>query len=147
MYHYSLLLLHLIAATIWVGGHLFLVFRYLPIALKNRDVSILKDFKIKFEPIGIPALLVLIITGILMAYDYGVTITMWFSFSTPIEKVISIKLLLLFITLVFGLTADLFVFPKLTSKTINLVTFLIITVTVTGVAMLVLGSLVRIGGV
>ena len=91
-----ILIFHLLAATIWVGGHLFLAIRILPEALKKKDASILKNFKSKFEPVGMPSLLVLLITGILMAYHYNVTFTKWFSFSNAIEKVISIKLILLF---------------------------------------------------
>lgn len=94
MYHHFLLIIHLLAATIWIGGHLILTTRYLPEAIKTKDLEKLKTFKDKFEPIGMPSLIALVITGILMAYDYDVTITKWFSFSNGIEKVISIKLIL-----------------------------------------------------
>lgn len=146
MYHHILLILHLLAATIWVGGHLFLSIRFLPEAIKTKDVSIIQNFKDKFEPIGMPALIISILTGILMAYDYGVPFTKWFSFSTGIEKVVSLKLLLLFITVALAVNAQLFLFPKLTSKNLPKAALQIILVTLIGVTMLILGSLVRIGG-
>lgn len=144
--HHILLIFHLLAATIWVGGHLFLSIRFLPQSLKMKDASIIKMFKDKFEPIGLPSLLILLITGILMAYDYDVTFTKWFSFSNAIEKIVSIKLILLFSTLILAVNAQLFVFPKLTSEKLIPAAVQIISVTLIGVAMLVLGSFVRIGG-
>ncbi len=146
MYHHILLLLHLLAASIWVGGHLFLSLRFLPEAIKSKDVTVIQNFKDKFEPVGMPALVILLLTGILMAYDYDVTFTKWFSFSNAIEKVVSLKLILLMVTVGLAVNAQLFLFPKLTPKDLPKAALQIILVTVIGVAMLVLGSLVRIGG-
>ncbi|MBL0014220.1 MAG: copper resistance protein CopD [Flavobacterium sp.] len=146
MKHHLLLIVHLLAATIWVGGHLILSIRFLPQALKEKDASIIRNFKNKFEPVGLPSLLILLLTGILMAYDYNVTYTQWFSFEDSIEKVVSLKLLLLFITVALAINAQLFVFPKLSSEKLVPVAIQIIAVTILGVAMLVFGSLVRVGG-
>jgi putative copper export protein len=146
MKHHLLLIAHLLAATIWVGGHLILLIRFLPQALKEKDASIIKNFKDKFEPVGLPSLLILLLTGVLMTYDYNVTYTQWFSFNDSIEKVVSLKLLLLFITVALAINAQLFVFPKLTSEKLVPVAIQIIAVTILGVAMLVLGSFVRVGG-
>ncbi|MBM6499029.1 MULTISPECIES: copper resistance protein CopD [Flavobacterium] len=146
MTHHVILIFHLLAATIWVGGHLFLAIRILPEALKKKDASILKNFKSKFEPVGMPSLLVLLVTGILMAYHYNVTFTKWFSFSNAIEKVISIKLILLFTTVLMAACAETLIFPKLKSERMFPAAFFIITVTTIAVTMLILGSLIRIGG-
>jgi len=146
MTHHVILIFHLLAATIWVGGHLFLAIRILPEALKKKDASILKNFKSKFEPVGMPSLLVLLVTGILMAYHYNVTFTKWFSFSNAIEKVISIKLILLFTTVLMAVWAETLIFPKLKSERMFPAAFFIITVTTIAVIMLILGSLIRIGG-
>lgn len=146
MTHHVILIFHLLAATIWVGGHLFLAIRILPEALKKKDVSILKNFKSKFEPVGMPSLLVLLVTGILMAYHYDVTFTKWFSFSNAIEKVVSIKLILLFTTVLMAACAETLIFPKLKSERMFPAAFFIITVTTIAVIMLILGSLIRIGG-
>lgn len=147
MKHQIYLILHLVAASIWVGGHLFLSIIFLPQAMKMKDATIIKDFKDKFEPLGLPSLLILLITGILMAYDYDVTFTKWFSFSNAIEKIVSIKLILLFSTLVLAVNAQLFVFPKLTSEKLIPAAVQILSVTLIGIAMLIFGSLVRIGGI
>lgn len=145
--HHILLIIHLICATIWVGGHLFLAVRILPKALKEKNVSLLKNFKNSYEPFGMPSLILLVITGILMAYDYNVTFSTWFSFSNGIERVVSIKLILLLITACMAVIADRFIFPKLNEKNMYKAGIFIVSVTLIGVAMLVLGSFVRFGGI
>lgn len=147
MMHQILLIVHLIAATIWVGGHLILAIGFLPKAIKNKDINEIKVFKDKFESVGMPALLILILTGILMAYDYNVTFSKWFSFSNGIESIVSIKIILVLITFFLAIFAQFFIFPKLTQKNFHRVTLLIIAITLIAVIMLVLGSLVRIGGI
>lgn len=146
MNHHILLILHLIAATVWVGGHLLLAIRYLPKALKSKDVEIIKSFEKQYEALGLPALLILIITGIWMAYDYGITVSQWFSFSGALEKVVSIKLLLLFSTLLLAIHARLFIIPGLSAARLKLMAAHIIMISLIGLAMLVLGTFVRVGG-
>lgn len=147
--HHILLVLHLIAATIWVGGHLVLAIGYLPKALKHRDFSYIGNFEKTYEPIGMPSLAVLIITGILMAYDYNAGFSSWFSFATPIERVVSLKLTFLLTTVCFAISAQTRVLPKLRKGQLNKLPEMavhIICVTLIGVLMVILGSLVRIGG-
>ena len=147
--HHILLVLHLIAATIWVGGHLVLAIGYLPKALKRKDFSYIGNCEKTYEPIGMPSLAVLIITGILMAYDYNAGFSSWFSFATPIERVVSLKLTFLLTTVCFAISAQTRVLPKLRKGQLNKLPEMavhIICVTLIGVLMVILGSLVRIGG-
>ena len=147
--HHILLVLHLIAATIWVGGHLVLAIGYLPKALKHKDFRYIGNFEKTYEPIGMPSLAVLIITGILMAYDYNAGFSSWFSFATPIERVVSLKLTFLLTTVCFAISAQTRVLPKLRKGQLNKLPEMavhIICVTLIGVLMVILGSLVRIGG-
>jgi len=149
MNHHLLLIIHLLSATIWVGGHLILTFGHLPQALKTKDQNIILNYEKKYEPVGMSALVLLVITGILMAYKYGVSLDYWFQFASPIEKVISTKLLLLFLTVAFALSAQFRVIPKLKSNPEKLaeMAFHIISVTIIGVLMLVYGSFIRFGGI
>jgi len=148
MSHHLLLIIHLLSATIWVGGHLLLVFGFLPQALKEKNQNIILDYERKYEPVGMTALVLLVITGILMAYKYGVNIEYWFQFETPIEKVVSTKLALLLLTVLFALSAQFRVLPKLEKSAEKLpeMTFHILSVTIIGVLMVVFGSFVRFGG-
>ena len=62
-----LLFLHLLGASVWVGGHLVLLFSVLPGALRRRDVQPVRAFEQLYERVGIPALLLQIATGIWLA--------------------------------------------------------------------------------
>lgn len=148
MNHHLLLIIHLLSATIWVGGHLLLCFAYLPKALREKNQHIILDYERKYEPVGMSALALLVITGIMMAYKYGVSIEYWFQFETPIEKVVSTKLVLLLLTVAFALSAQFRVLPKLKTNAAKLpeMTFHIISVTIIGVLMVIFGSFVRFGG-
>lgn len=146
MPHHLLLILHLLGAAIWVGGHLILSIAILPEVLRKQSPEILLNFERKYEKIGIPALIIMVVSGVWMTLNFGVGVSHWFSFSNPIETVVSLKLLLLFTTVLFALSANIFVLPKLSPKLLPVMAFHIISVTLLGVAMLVLGSFVRYGG-
>lgn len=146
MTHHLLLIFHLLGATIWVGGHLILTLGILPEVLQKRAPEILLNFERKYEKIGMPALLLMIITGVWMAYNMGIDYSKWFHFANGIETVVSIKLSLLLLTILFALSANIFVLPKLSPEKLPLMAFHIISVTFIGVLMLILGSFVRYGG-
>ena len=145
--HHILLIIHLIAATIWIGGHLTLSIVFLPVALRKKEPLIILNFEKKFESLGISSLIALIITGIWMAYDFGITYQSWFYFSGSLEKVVSIKLVLLMLTFVLALYTQIYVIPNLNKYNLNKIAFSIISVTVIGLNMLILGSTIRYGGI
>lgn len=142
-----LLIFHLVAATIWVGGHFYLSVIILPKVLKNRSPQTLLDFEKSYEPVGLPALLILVVTGVWMAYRWGVPINRWLAFETGIEKLVSVKLILLFATLALAIHAQTRVLPKLSEKTLPLMALHIVAVTLIGIGMLTLGTLFRNGGI
>ena len=145
MYHQIILIIHLLAATIWVGGHLILLLKYVPKAIKSNSLNDITFFRKNFESVGIPSLLILLVTGILMAYHYEITIDKWFTFESSIEKLVSLKLILFFCTILLAFTAVKFIFPKLQNKPSFLLYLFISLVTIIAISMLILGSLVRIG--
>lgn len=147
MKHQIILIIHLLAATIWVGGHLLLLLRYVPKAIKSKSLEELSAFRKSFEPVGMPSLFILIITGILMAYDYNIIFEKWFLFENSIEKIVSIKLILLFISLTLAFITIRFVLPSINKISPFILYFIIFLVTIIAVTMLVLGSLVRVGGI
>lgn len=149
MNHHLLLIIHLVSACIWVGGHLYLAIRLLPKILKQRNVTLLLNFEKSYEPVGMTALLLLVISGIWMSLQFGIQITDWFSFSNPLERVVSLKLTLLLATVAFALSARIFVIPKLkeNANKLILMAFHILAVTLIGLTMLILGTFVRYGGI
>lgn len=147
--HHLLLILHLIAATVWVGGHLFLSACLLPQALKNKNPQRLLRFEKSYGPAGITSLLVLVCTGIWMAAQLGTGWQHWFSFASPVERVVSWKLLLLLFTLLLAVSAQTRVIPalKIHPRRLPEMAVHIILVTLAGLALLILGSFVRYGGI
>ena len=81
--HGILLLLHVLAATVWTGGHLVMALAVLPRVLKEKSPAELSRFESAYERIGIPALLLQVITGLWMAYRMVPDVGQWFAFSQP----------------------------------------------------------------
>jgi putative copper export protein len=139
------IMLHLLGSVIWVGGHLILSIRILPGALKNNDVSLIRQFEKTFEPIGLPALLIQILTGLWLAFvHYNLN---FLSFGSPFEKVVTIKIALLLITLVLAVHARFFIIPKLNALNLRSMAFHILLVTVISLLLLYLGVQFRFGGI
>lgn len=145
--HHILLIIHLLAATIWIGGHLTLALVFLPAALRQKDPCVILNFEKKFEPLGLSSLAALIVTGIWMSCDFGVRFDSWFTFSGNFEKTISFKLTLLIITILLALYTQIFVIPNLNKNNLPKIAFSIISVTTIGIVMLILGSTLRYGGI
>lgn len=146
MLYQTAILLHLLGATVWVGGHLLLAIRIVPKAYKSRDFTLINEFEKVYEPLGMPALLIQIITGIWLAFFYY-QMPFLPSFSNPMERVIAIKLLLLLCTFALAIHARFFIIPKLNEKNLNLMIIHILLVTLIAVTMLFLGLHYRFGGI
>jgi putative copper export protein len=144
--HHLLFILHLLSATVWTGGHIVLALSLLPAALRQNDPGIIIAFEKKYERIGIPSLLILVITGIMMAYRYGVTVSVWFSFREPVEQIVSAKLMLLFLIFALAVHARFFIIPTLNEKSLVKMAVHIVLITIVSVLMLVLGTMIRFGG-
>jgi len=138
--HPYILTLHILAATIWTGGHLILATVILPKILKNKDVEGLMAFEMNYEKIGMPALIIQVITGFYLIYSLTPDISTWFSFSDFNTTRIGIKLILLIMTVLFAMSAKFLVIPKLSKKTLPIMAFHIISVTSIGIAFVIIGS-------
>lgn len=143
--HKYIILLHVLAATVWVGGHLVLAITILPLALKKKSTEILMNFEQRYELIGIPSLLIVVGTGLYLAYTMLPDLSMWFSFDSHVVKHITIKLILLFSTIAFALHARFRLIPNLTAKTLPLLATHIVAVTVIAVLFVVTGLSIRLG--
>lgn len=148
MNHHLLLIVHLIAACIWVGGHLYLVTRVFPSVLTHRDAQQLLAFEQRYEPLGIGALLALVITGLLLSRNYHVSVQDVLAFNPGIARLAAVKLMLLLATICFALSALTRVIPTLKHSTKKLPEMAAhaTAVTLIGLAMVVLGSYGRYGG-
>ena len=87
-----ILILHVLAATVWTGGHLVLAVAILPGALKNKSSRSLMEFEFSFEKVGIPALIIQVATGLWLAYNIMPSVSSWLAFDNPISRLILSKL-------------------------------------------------------
>lgn len=140
-----LLVTHLVAASIWVGGHLILSLSILPKVLATDDVAGLLAFEQRYEKIGMPALILQVITGIWMAYRMLPSVSAWFAADNDISQLICLKLAILTTTILIALHARFRVIPNLTAKTLPVFAAHIILVTLLSIAFVIVGSLFRTG--
>ncbi len=134
-----LLLLHLLAATVWTGGHLVLALTILPRVLKEKSPSDLLRFESAYERIGIPALLIQVVTGCWLAYGMLPDVGAWFNFDNPVSRLITFKLSLLLITLLLAVDARFRIIPNLSENNLNSLAWHIVPVTIISVLFVVVG--------
>jgi putative copper export protein len=144
MYFY-ILLLHLLGASVWTGGHLLLALTILPGALRNRSTEELMRFESRFERIGLPALVVQVLTGLWLAHALLPDMTLWFDLSVPVARPIAMKLSLLALTIVLAADARLRVIPRLRAETLNGLAWHIAAVTLIAVSFVATGVAFRAG--
>jgi len=139
----AIIFIHILAAMVWTGGHLVLALCILPHALKKNDFSIIEQFEGRFERIGLPSLLVLVGTGIYMAFVYAPSF-FDLDLGDHYTRHILYKLILLALTLALAINARLFLIPK---KKLHTLAWHILAVTLIGVLFVFVGFSIRSGGV
>lgn len=140
-----LLLLHILAATIWTGGHIVLSLVILPKVLREQSPEQLLSFESVYEKIGMPALIIQVVSGLLLAYHVLPDVSQWFNVANPLAHGILAKLTLLFLTLAFAIDARFRVIPALSSHNLKVMAWHIIPVTLFSVLFIVVGVSFRAG--
>lgn len=140
-----ILLLHLLGATIWTGGHIVLSVVILPGVLRERAPARLLAFESRFEKIGMPALIVQIVTGLVLAWWRLPEFAAWFDPANPLARPILAKLGLLLLTALFALDAKLRVLPHFDESKLTDMAWHIVPVTVLAVLFVVVGVSFRSG--
>lgn len=146
MLYKTLLLLHVLGATVWVGGHLLLAIRILPKAYKTNDWEPLHRFEAAFEGLGLPAFALQIVTGIWLGLRYIPSLRDWFSFQSYISSHLALKCLFLALTIVLALHARLSLIPKKTAASHRSLAIHILGVTTLAVLFVWIGLGFRTGG-
>lgn len=139
------LLLHILAATIWTGGHIVLSVVVLPRVLRERSPARLLEFESVYEKIGMPALIIQVITGLYLAYRMLPDVSQWLDFSNPVAHSILLKLSLLALTLGFAMSARFRVIPHLSEKNLVTMAWHIIPVTIISILFVITGVSFRTG--
>lgn len=136
---------HVLAATIWTGGHIVLATVILPRVLRHRAPQDLLRFEAGFERIGIPALLIQVISGLWLANRLVPGFENWFDLSNPLARLILIKLVLLLLTAAFAVDARLRIIPNLSADRLGSLAWHIIPVTVISILFVIAGVAFRTG--
>ena len=144
MYKY-ILVIHILAATLWTGGHLALALALLPKILRERSVADLLAFESSYEKWGMSALIVQVISGLWLAHIRLPDITAWFAGDSFSARLIQLKLTLLALTLAVAMDARLRVIPKLSPETLPAMGLRIRLITLLGVAFVIVGTTFRTG--
>lgn len=142
----SILFFHVLAATVWTGGHIVLAVGILPNALIHHDFERIIRFEEVYERIGLPALIIQVITGLWLAYQLIPNVSNWFEMANPISRLIVFKLCLLAITIALAVDARLRLIPTMATDKLNDLAWHIITVTVLSILFIVVGIAFRFGG-
>ncbi len=140
-----ILLLHVLAATVWTGGHLVLAATVLPRALRARDPRILLDFEAGFERVGMPALIIQVATGVWMAHAMLPDWAAWLDWDHPAARLVGFKLALLALTVATAIDARLRIIPNLDARTLPAMARRVWLVTVASVLFVVVGVSFRGG--
>ncbi len=156
MLHKALVILHLLGAATWIGGHLVLVLAVLPGALKARDPKAILDFERGYGRLGLAALALQTASGAWLASTWLGRWSNIFNFSVPSSHLVLAKLALLGATLAQAGYAYHRLLPRLkavensTSSEVNrpLRSFTLHawSTTILAVLMLIVGASIRLGG-
>ncbi|AFI83327.1 copper resistance protein CopD [Methylophaga nitratireducenticrescens] len=140
-----ILLLHVLGATIWTGGHIVLVVVILPKVLRDRSPTRLLEFESVYEKIGMPALLIQVITGLWLVYHMIPDVFQWFDYTNPLTHPIMAKLILLLLTISIAAHARLRVIPALSENNLVVMAWHIVAVTTLSILFVVVGVSFRTG--
>lgn len=142
--HEVVLIIHVLAATIWTGGHLVLAVTVLPRALRRGDASIVHGFESGYEKIGIPALVLQVLTGFHLAMTRLPDASDWFRFADPASTWIPVKFICLLATVGLAAHARLRILPDLTADRLRALAWHIVPVTILSVIFVIAGVLIRV---
>ena len=143
--YYTVLSLHLLGAAIWTGGHIVLAARVLPRALRERKAALIQEFESAYERIGLPALVIQLLTGLALAHRILGAPANWLG-DGGMARMVQLKLLLLVGTVALAIHARLWLIPRLRDDNLHPLGWHIRGVTVLAVLFVLAGGSLRLGG-
>jgi len=141
-----LVIVHALAATVWTGGHLLLDLGVLPVALREGSAERVRSFEASFEPLGLSALAIQVLSGLALGWIYLPGFQGLFNPASPIGMLVGVKLLLLAGTAILAIHARLRLIPQLTDDNLGALAWPSRTITALAIAFVVVGALIRLGG-
>ena len=144
MYKY-VLVIHILAATLWTGGHLVLALAFLPRIVRERSVAGLLAFEAAYEKWGMSALIIQVLSGLWLAHARLPDMSAWFAGASFVARLILFKLPLLGLTLAGAMDARLRIIPRLSAETLPAMALRVRLITLLGVAFVIVGATFRTG--
>lgn len=142
----TVLTLHVIAATIWTGGHIVLAVGILPGALIEQDVERIVRFESVYERVGMPALFIQIASGLWLAHNIIAQTSSWFNLDNPLSQLLVMKFSLLAMTALLAIDAQFRLIPDLAVENLTDLAWHIVPVTVLSILFVIVGIGFRFGG-
>jgi putative copper export protein len=140
-----LVIVHALAATVWTGGHLLLDLGVLPVALREGSAERVRSFEASFEPLGLSALAIQVLSGLALGWIYLPGFQGIFNPASPIGMLVGVKLLLLAGTAILAIHARLRLIPQLRDDNLGALAWPIRAITALAIAFVVV-ALIRLGG-
>lgn len=146
MLYQGVIMLHLLGASIWIGGHAVLVAAVLPGALRRNEPDRVVEFERGYGRLGLSALVVQLLTGFWLADCWIGDWTRVFTEPTVQSHLVLSKLTVLALTLALAGYAYHAVLPKIGQGRLGRFALLAGVTTALSVVMLILGVGIRTGG-
>lgn len=146
MLYKVMVMLHMLGASVWIGGHAVLVLMVLPHAVRENQPARVIQFERGFGRLGLVALIMQLVTGLWLAKRWIGEWSMLFRAPTPQTHLIFSKLVVLILTIAIAGYTYHRVLPRLSERGLTLFALLSSTTTVLAIFMLILGVGIRTGG-
>lgn len=141
----TLVVLHLLAACVWLGGHVLLASVLKQGVLDGRNPDTIYRIESLYDRVGVPALVVQLFTGLFLAYLHVPDVGQWLAFDGPMGRLIGLKLFLQ--ALALGIALDLRVrrFARVGSSGLSSLRWHVALIVLFSAASVFVGASFRIG--
>ena len=146
MLYKLLVVLHLIGASVWVGGHIVLVGVVLPEAFREYDAKGIHNFERGYGRIGLATLALQFATGLWLATIRVPDLRTIFTAPTPAGHLVLAKLALLGATVILAGHTYHRVLPRLSVERMRPFAVHAWATTVLSILLLIAGAGIRLGG-
>lgn len=134
-----LIILHILGASIWIGGLLIMALGVLPKAKKANNSSLLKDYEGSFHILGMIALTLQFLTGFRLAMIYAGGMKGLFDFSNHAAVLFIWKFVLILLTMGLFVIFKKKTLSTLTDSNISSASVMVWILTIIALALMILG--------
>jgi putative copper export protein len=134
-----LIILHILGASIWIGGMLILALGVLPKAKKAKSSAILRNFEGSFHILGMTALTVQLLTGFRIAMIYAGGMKYLFDFTNHAAVLFVWKMLFIILTMVVFVLFKKKTLANLTDENVSSASAMVWVLALLAIGLMILG--------